>query len=59
VTLGHKVGLVPGIAKRALYIVSNPLVSILRAVSNVIASGGFFPPSSRKEVFLCQAARIA
>jgi hypothetical protein len=23
------------------------------------ASGGFFPPSSRKEIFLCQAVRIA
>jgi hypothetical protein len=59
VTLGHEVGPVPAIARRAFCIVSNPYVSIIRAVSNVIACGGFFPPSSRKDVFLCQAARIA
>jgi hypothetical protein len=51
VTLGHEVGPAPAITKRALCIVSNPYVSILRAISNVIACGGFFPPSSRKEVF--------
>jgi hypothetical protein len=42
----------PATAKRALGIVHNPL-------GIHFASGGFFPPSLRKEVFLCQAARIA
>jgi hypothetical protein len=60
VKLDHEVGLAPAIARRAICIVSNPYVSILQAViSNVIACGGFFPLSSRKEVFLCQVARIA
>jgi hypothetical protein len=52
VTLDHEVGLAPAITKRALGIVHKPL-------GIYFASGGFFPPSSRKEVFLCQAARIA
>jgi hypothetical protein len=58
-TLGHEVGPALAIVRRALRIVSNPYVSISRAViSIVIACGGFFPLSSLK-FFLCQALRIA
>jgi hypothetical protein len=54
VTLGHKVTPAPEIKRRAFRIVSNPYVSILRAViSTVIACGGFCPPSFAEGGFLC------